>query len=141
MKIEVKLMAGAKMPERKTEFAAGYDLHARGEAMLVLPSGAFMGIHTGVNIAIPLGYYGRIAPRSGLAFSRGIDVLGGVIDSDYRGELIVILKNSGWGDFIVSPGDRIAQLIIEKCYEAEFEVVSELPPTQRGEGGLGSTGR
>ena len=92
-------------------------------------------------MAIPKGYYGRIAPRSGLALRDGIGVLGGVVDSGYRGEIGVILINSGSRDFDFYKGDRVAQLIIEKCHDIEWEECDNLDDSDRGEGGFGSTGK
>ncbi len=97
-------------------------------------------VHTGVSMAVPPGHYGRVAPRSGLAMKSGIDVLAGVIDSDYRGEVGVILINHGGAPIEIKHGDRIAQLIIEKSASVIVEEISELPPSKRGEGGFGSTG-
>ena len=91
-------------------------------------------------MAIPIGNYGRVAPRSGLAVKNFIDVGAGVIDADYRGEVKVLLFNFSDSDFKVSPGDRIAQLIIEKYTRTEIEEVDDLDTTVRGEGGFGSTG-
>jgi dUTP pyrophosphatase len=97
-------------------------------------------ISTGIFLEIPEGYYGRIAPRSGLAANRGIDVLAGVVDSSYRGEIKVVLYNSDKKmPFHIEGGDRIAQIIIEDHFNLEFEV-SELSDTERGAGGFGSTG-
>lgn len=91
-------------------------------------------------MAIPHGNYGRVAPRSGLAVKNFIDVGAGVIDSDYRGEVKVLLFNFGSTDFSIMPGDRIAQLIIEKYTMTNIEEVNDLDATSRGEGGFGSTG-
>lgn len=97
---------------------------------------------TGIAIEIPEGYYGRIAPRSGLAHNHGIDVLAGVVDSGYRGEIKVILYNTDKDhDFQIRQGDKIAQMIIERHYNFELVEVEDLSPTPRGEGGFGSTGR
>ncbi len=98
------------------------------------------GVKTGVKVAIPENFYGRIAPKSGLAIKHGIDIFGGVIDSDYRGELVVIVHNAS--DFIwqILPGEKVAQLIIEQCYPAQFVEFTNLPETERGQGGFGSTG-
>jgi dUTP pyrophosphatase len=141
MKLPIKkLSQDAKIPTRGSDGAAGYDLYA-------LNGAVFAGhaiIKTGIAVAIPKGHYGRIAPRSGLAAKYGVDVLGGVIDSDYRVEIGVILKFDRTADadaFIVNPGDRIAQLIIERCYDAELVEFDELPPSERGQGGFGSTGK
>ena len=97
-------------------------------------------IHTEIAIAVPEGYYGRIAPRSGLALQCGIDVGGGVIDADYRGEVGVILFNHSDEDYHVKQGDRIAQLILEKIICPAIEQVDQLDETQRQTGGFGSTG-
>ena len=97
-------------------------------------------IGTGIAMAIPIGNYGRIAPRSGLAAKHMIDVGAGVIDADYRGEVKVLLFNFGETDFAVSEGDRIAQLIVEKYTQTELVEVTDLSETERGEGGFGSTG-
>jgi len=98
-------------------------------------------VKTNISISIPEGYYGRIAPRSGLAYKNGIDVLAGVIDSDYRGDIGVILFNTDHNlDFEVNVGDRIAQIIIEKCHSANWETVETLDATVRSEGGFGSSG-
>lgn len=96
---------------------------------------------TDLQISIPEGCYGRVAPRSGLAAKNFIDVGAGVVDADYRGNLCVILFNFGKEDFIVRRGDRIAQLICEKISYPELEEVESLDETTRGEGGFGSTGR
>lgn len=134
-----RLSHNATPPERKSENAAGYDLFAAEEFTLA-PSSTYA-VATDIAVAIPIGYYGRVAPRSGLAFKHGIDVYGGVIDSDYRGNIKVILYNSSTLlPFKIQKGDRIAQLILEKYYDAFWQEKNELPETKRGEGGLGSTG-
>lgn len=138
--IKIKLLSEfAKVPERKTSSAAGYDLFAA-EDFTLAPLSSYA-VATDIAVAIPVGYYGRIAPRSGLAFRNGIDVFGGVIDSDYRGNIKVILFNSkSFDSFKINKGDRIAQIIIEAHYDAIWEPVDELEETIRGEGGFGSTG-
>ena len=123
---------------RGSENAAGYDLHAI-EAKTVPKRGQVM-IGTGLAFGIPVGNYGRVAPRSGLAYKNSIDVLAGVIDSDYRGELKVILANLSDTDFEVEEGMRIAQLIIEKYTLTTLTEVETLDDTVRGAGGFGSTG-
>jgi dUTP pyrophosphatase len=101
-------------------------------------------IKTGISVAVPNGTYGRIAPRSGLALKNGIDVMAGVIDADYRGDVGVILVNLGSSPFTINPGDRIAQLILEKIeYNTSVQEIGEaddLSPTSRGANGFGSTG-
>ena len=98
-------------------------------------------VSTGVAMALPLGTYGKIEGRSGLAIRKGIVIGGGVIDSDYTGEIKVILINTGTQSFVVNKGDRIAQLIIQQyMLQPQFDIVTELPDTNRGESGFGSTG-
>lgn len=123
---------------------AGYDLFALPDSAdhdysALLP-GWRRAIRTGIAVAIPPGYYGRIAPRSGLAARCGIDVLAGVIDSSFRGELKVILINLGQDPVWFNPGDRIAQLIIESCANATFVETETLDETARAAAGFGSTG-
>lgn len=132
----------AKIPCRAHSTDAGADLFSI-EDCLIRP-GERRPVSTGISLEIPEGYYGRIAPRSGLAAKSGIDVLAGVLDSSYRGEIKVILLNTDQSnprDFEIKAGDRIAQLIIEKHYNFEFEVVDSLEETTRGVGGFGSTGK
>ncbi len=134
-----KLDSEAKLPTRGSESSAGLDLYA--SKQFLIPAHGFIGVSTGIAVAIPEGYYGRIAPRSGLAAKFGIDTLAGVIDSDYRGELICLLSNHGDKDFQINIGDRIAQLLIEKIITpTPLFIEGELPTTSRGEGGFGSTG-
>ena len=97
-------------------------------------------VKTGIAIAIPPGYYGRVAPRSGLAVKKGIDVLAGVIDSGYRGEVGVVLQNLSDEDFLFSEGERVAQLILEQCNTISWVDVDELEDSVRSDGGFGSTG-
>jgi dUTP pyrophosphatase len=140
LKLEVKrLTPAATVPTKGSEEAAGFDLYASENSFIL--SGRRKIISTGISVKIPKGYYGRMAPRSGLAAKNGIDVLAGVIDSDYRGELKVILYNTEYKTFQVHAGDRIAQLIIEKIAHPVIEEVNELDRTERGAGGFGSTGQ
>lgn len=138
--IPIKLLsASAKAPTQGTQFSAGYDLYAAEET--VVPRFGRKLIKTNVSMAIPMNHYGRIAPRSGLAYKNGIDVLAGVIDSDYRGDIGVILYNTDSNsDFEVKIGDKIAQIIIEHCSGVHFVQTGNLPITKRGEGGYGHTG-
>lgn len=128
----------AILPKYATSQDAGCDLY--GIEDVVLKPGERISIKTGIKIEIPIGYYGRVAPRSGLAFKNGIDTLAGVIDAGYRGEIGVILINHGKEDFKIEKGNRIAQMIFEKIDQAEFEEVEELSTTDRGDGGFGSSG-
>lgn len=126
------------LPEFKSAGAAGADLRALGD--YVLEPGARLVIKTGFAMAIPEGFYGRVAPRSGLAVRHGIDTLAGVVDADYRGEIGVVLINHGGHDFVICEGDRIAQLVLEVCAQAAFEETDDLASTTRGAGGFGSSG-
>lgn len=138
-----RLTESAVLPTRGSLQAIGLDLCAdlpRGPVTLY-PATALM-VGCGIAIAIPHGYYGRIAPRSGLAVRFGIDVLAGVIDADYRGEIMVLLEKGPYyaGALEIKHGDRIAQLILERADILDVIEVSELSETKRGVAGLGSTG-
>ena len=133
-----KLNNNAALPKRSTEGAAGYDLCASQNC--IIPAGGKGLVHTGLAISFPAGLYARIAPRSGLALKKFIDVGAGVVDHDYRGEVGVVLFNHGDQDFEVNMGDRIAQLILEKIDTPPVEEVQGLGETVRGVGGFGSTG-
>jgi dUTP pyrophosphatase len=117
---------------------AGYDIGSNEDK--VVKAGTRECIDTGVSCAIPKGFYGRIAPRSGLAVKHGINVLAGVADSNYVGILKVVLHNTSDKDFVVNKGDRIAQLIITPYLSPEIEEVSSLDETDRGDSGFGSSG-
>lgn len=135
-----KLHANAQLPSRSTSGSAGLDLACI--ERVDIPPGRQAVLPTGLSVALPFGYYGRIAPRSGLAVKHGINVHAGVVDSDYRGEIKVALINHG--DTLVEfrPGDRIAQLIIERCAMALAPAwADELDASERGEKGFGSSGR
>lgn len=132
-----KLDEKAVLPTRGSETAAGLDFYAIED--LVIPAGKFASVRTGLAVEIPEGYYGRIAGRSGLAAKKGIDALGGVVDRDYRGELLCILSNLGDTDFEIKVGDRIAQFVIESIVTPEPIFVNELSDTARNTAGFGST--
>jgi deoxyuridine 5'-triphosphate nucleotidohydrolase len=134
-----QLHPAAQLPSRGSTFAAGADLHCI-ESFLLQP-GERQAVPTGLALAIPPGYYGRIAPRSGWAVKHGIDTLAGIIDADYRGEVLVLLINLGTQPFTAAAGERIAQLIIERAALCVYEWADELNETARGTGGFGSTGR
>jgi deoxyuridine 5'-triphosphate nucleotidohydrolase len=133
-----RLSDQATLPKRGSEFSAGLDL-ASAEAK-VIPAGERALVKTDLAIACPADTYARIAPRSGLALKKGIDVGAGVIDADYRGPVGVILFNWGKEDFEIKVGDRIAQMILEKIVLPEIVETDDLPETVRGAGGFGSTG-
>ena len=143
-KINIKVVAseGAKLPLYKTSGAAGADICALLKEPLVIESGKSAMVPTGLFFEIPQGYEVQIRPRSGLAAKNGVTVLNtpGTIDSDYRGEINVILINLGDKPFTVNNGDRIAQMLVAPVIQAEFSVVKSLEETERGAGGFGSTG-
>ncbi|NXG89818.1 DUT protein, partial [Stercorarius parasiticus] len=134
-----KLSANASAPSRGSARAAGYDLYSAYDC--VIPPMEKAVVKTDIQIALPSGCYGRVAPRSGLAAKHFIDVGAGVIDEDYRGNVGVVLFNFGKETFEVKKGDRIAQLICERICYPELEEVQTLDDTERGEGGFGSTGK
>lgn len=137
--IKVLLLSeNAKLPVKGSKHSAGHDLFCI--ETFDLPPGKFKLINTGISIEIPDEHYGRIAPRSGLALSHGIQVLGGVVDSDYRGEIKVILYNVSEINKTFLKHDKIAQIIIEKISTAEFILADQLSRTSRDAGGFGSTG-
>ncbi len=140
-----RLKPHAVILERHSALAAGLDLHAcleKGERMAIVP-GERMLVPTGLAVAIPPGYEGQVRPRSGLALNHGITLPNapGTIDADYRGELKVILANFGRNTFVIEHGDRIAQLVIAPVAMLAVVELHELPTTDRGSSGFGSTGR
>jgi len=160
VELKYKLLhPNAKEPKRQNASDAGYDLFSC-ERHILEPMERKL-IPVGIAIELPFGYYGRIAPRSGLAVKKGIDTMAGVIDAGFRNELAVLLVNFNlpeslfnqnvnsqayncmFGDkskFVINPGDRIAQMIIERCYHPDWREVGELNSSHRGMGGFGSTG-
>lgn len=138
-----KLDKDATIPTQGTKYAAGFDLYAN--ESVTIGSGFRALINTGIAIAIPRGMVGLIWPRSGLAVKSGIDVLAGVIDSDYRGDIGVCLFNTNSdkrnGSVYIKKGDRIAQLIIQQYQSFNICEVESLDETERGSGGFGSTGK
>jgi dUTP pyrophosphatase len=142
MEILVKeLISTATVPEYQTEGAAGFDLHSSGTYMIGPRERVLVG--TGLAFEIPKGYEMQVRPRSGLALKNGVTVLNspGTIDSDYRGEIGIILINHGNSTFTINTGDRIAQGVIAKVEQATFKVTQNLSDTIRGKGGYGSTNK
>lgn len=133
---------GVSAPEYQSVEAAGADVRARLAAPLTINPGARALVPTGICVEIPPGYEMQLRPRSGLAFKHGVTVLNtpGTIDSDYRGELKVLLVNFGDAPFVVQDGDRIGQLVIHQVFQGVFERRDSLSETERGAGGYGSTG-
>ena len=133
-----KLDPRATLPTRGSSFSAGLDLYSI-EAVSLAP-GQRVIARTGLAVAIPEGFYGRLAPRSGLATKKGLDVLAGVIDADYRGEIGCLLHNTGEERIELVENSKICQLIIEKIVTPQAIWADELDDTERGHGGFGSTG-
>ena len=142
VQIKVVNKGNQPLPKYQTSQSAGMDLRANIDAPVLLKPLDRKLIPTGLHIALPEGYEAQIRPRSGLAIKHGITIINtpGTIDPDYRGDVGVILVNISNEDFVVQPGDRIAQMVINKFEQAKFEVVEELDETKRGEGGFGHTG-
>ena len=143
IELKVKLLnANAKLPCYSSAWAAGMDVHA--SDFFVVPAGKTQLVKTGIAVSWSgldaSNYYLRVAPRSGLALKSGIFVNAGVIDWDYRGEIGVVLYNSSDVEFKVNPGDRVAQMILEKINRVNVIQTEELDSTDRGAGGFGSTG-
>ncbi len=131
------------LPKYETDGSAGLDIRAAVENDIIIDSGKIGFISTNLSVEIPEGYEIQVRPRSGLAVKHGIGILNspGTIDSDYRGEIKIILFNFGENNFTVKRGDRIAQLIISKVYKADFVETENLNQSSRGSGGFGHTGK
>ena len=142
LKIQVINKGHQPLPKYATPQSAGMDLRANLEEPIILRPLERRLIPTGLHIALPAGYEAQVRPRSGLALKKGITVLNspGTIDADYRGEVGVLLINLSQEDFVVNDGERIAQMVIARHEQGEFEAVEVLEETERGEGGYGHTG-
>lgn len=142
VKIKVVNTGCQPLPAYATSQSAGMDLRANIESPITLHPMERTLVPTGIRIELPEGYEAQVRPRSGLALKHGITVLNtpGTIDSDYRGELKVLLVNLSNDDFVVNDGERIAQMVIAAHEQGQFETVTELDTTERGEGGYGHTG-
>ena len=138
-----KLSSEVKLPSYKTSGASGMDLMAFIKSSVIIKPKTSCLIPTGLSIAFSKNYEIQIRPRSGLAAKRNISVLNtpGTIDSDYRGEIKVVIYNHGNKDFLINNGDRIAQMILAPVMKMELEETNDLPKTIRGKGGFGSTGK
>ena len=143
MKIRIVKNSRHPLPEYTTSASAGLDLRANLSESVVLKPGEWKLIPTGLHMELPIGYEAQVRPRSGLAYKHGITVLNspGTIDADYRGDVGVILINHSKTEFEIKSGERIAQLVIAKHEQAEWQLVEELGNTDRGAGGFGSTGK
>lgn len=143
MKVKIVNKSKNSLPLYSTTQSAGMDLRADLEESVTLRPLERKLIPTGLYIQLPDGYEAQVRPRSGLAINKGITVLNtpGTIDADYRGEIKIILINLSQEDFIVNHGERIAQMIISSYKQAEWDLVTELDDSERGEGGFGHTGK
>mgnify|MGYP000760035369 CR=1 FL=1 len=144
--VSIKLLReGAKLPVRGSAFAAGYDLYAclDGDKELIIPPHATAMLPTGLSFALPEGTFGAVVARSGLASKQGLRPANclGVIDSDYRGEINVVLHNHGSAPQTIENGERVAQLLITPVLQPSYEIAETLTDTARNAGGFGSTGR
>ena len=143
MKIKIINKSHHDLPQYATTLSAGVDLRANLESPVILEPMQRRLVPTGLFIALPPGFEAQVRPRSGLALKHGITVLNspGTIDADYRGEVCVILANLSEEPFVVNDGERIAQMVIARHEQAEWELVDVLDETERGAGGFGHTGR
>ena len=138
-----RLRPDAIVPRYQTADAAGMDLHAALDQPMQVAPGAVVSVPTGLAMAIPRGFEGQVRPRSGLAIKHAVTLINapGTLDADFRGGVMVLLINHGREPFTIAHGDRIAQMVITPVVQAAVDVVNELPDTERGIGGFGSTGR
>ncbi len=140
--IKIRTFAGAAIPIYKSAGASGADVSARVDESIILKPGETALVPTGIAIELPEGYEAQIRPRSGLAIKHGITLLNtpGTIDSDYRGEIKVIMTNLGSAEFVITDGMRIAQMVFSRTLRGNFIIVDELGETDRNEGGFGHSG-
>ncbi len=138
-----KQFSDIPVPSYSTEHSAGMDVRAALSNDMVVKPGDVVLVPTNLSVEIPVGYEIQVRPRSGLAIKHGIGILNspGTIDSDYRGEVKIILFNFGKEEFVIKRGERIAQLVLSKVYHARLQEVEELNETKRGSGGFGHTGK
>ena len=145
IELKVKRLKGCEdipLPQYESDGASGMDIRANVKEPAILKPGEIVFIPTGLAVSIPPGYEGQIRPRSGLALKHGIGMVNspGTIDSDYRGEIGIIMINWGRKPFIINRGDRIAQMVVCKVYRVDIKDVGNLGLTQRGDGGFGHSG-
>jgi dUTP pyrophosphatase len=137
-----RLRVQAVLPRYMTQGAAGMDLSSAADGPIVMEPGQRLGVPTGWSMELPQGYEAQVRPRSGISLRHGVTVVNapGTIDSDYRGEIVVLLVNLGQEPYTIAPGDRVAQMVIAPVVQARVEEVTELSQTTRGAGGFGHTG-
>jgi dUTP pyrophosphatase len=137
-----RLRPGAVLPRYMTDGAAGMDLASAADAPITIAPGERLGVPTGWSMELPAGFEAQVRPRSGLSLKHGVTVVNapGTIDSDYRGEIVVLLVNLGQRPYVIAPGDRVAQMVIAPVSRVTVEETVELSATARGAGGFGHTG-
>jgi dUTP pyrophosphatase len=137
-----RLRPAAVLPRYMTDGAAGMDLASAADGAITIAPGERLGVPTGWSMEMPAGYEAQVRPRSGLSLRHGVTVVNapGTIDSDYRGEIVVLLVNLGQQPYAIAPGDRVAQMVIAPVVHAAVEEAEELSATARGAGGFGHTG-
>ena len=140
--VKIRLYSNANIPQYKSKGSAGADIQAKLESPITIDPGKIELIPTGIAIEMPEGYEAQIRPRSGLAINHGLTLLNspGTIDSDYRGEIKIILANFGEKPFVVEDGMRIAQMVFCRVFKGKFQIVDNINPTERNKGGFGHTG-
>lgn len=140
MNIKIKLLSNlAKLPTQANQNDAGWDLHTTQH--VIIKPGHRQIVSTGIAMEIPIGYVGLIWPRSGMSVKKGCDILAGVIDAPYRGEIKVCLQNCDpYEDMVINPGDKIAQILFQEIPKFTLQLTDELSETTRGENGFGSSG-
>ncbi len=147
IKIKIKRISNEyddiPLPEYATDGSAGMDIRAALQEELIISKGEVILVPTNLSVEIPSGYEIQVRPRSGLAIKHGLGILNspGTIDSDYRGEIKIIMMNFSKEDYVIKGGDRIAQLVVSKVYRANLEEGNSLNKSKRGEGGFGHTGK
>ncbi len=141
--MKLKIVTENFIPKYATEGSAGFDLFCNNEEPIVVKPNEVANVPTGLKVSIPKGYFGAIYPRSSAGIKHRITLANtvGIIDSDYRGDIHIFFVNNGDKEHVIHKGDRLAQMIIQPYVQVEFDIVDDLDETDRGEGGIGSTGR
>lgn len=141
--MKLKLVTEKFIPKYATKGSAGFDLFCNNKKEIIAKPNQVVKVPTGLKMSIPEGYFGAVYPRSSAGIKSRISLANstGIIDSDYRGELILFLVNNGDEELVINNGDRLAQMVIQPFVQVDFEVVEALDDTERGEGGIGSTGK
>lgn len=142
-KEKMKIVTDMQIPKYATPGSAGFDLYCNNQDVIIAKPYELVSIPTGLKVQIPQGYFGAIYPRSSAGIKLRVRLANttGIIDSDYRGEIIIFIINEGEKDLVINNGDRLCQMVIQPYIQVDFEPVGSLDETQRGEGGIGSTGK